>query len=114
MSAPRKPHTHHMLIGDGGYLSRKLFAFLLTDFLLVAFAVIASHYPAIIVMFSEYAASVIAVFALYLGGNIGGKFAIGKVLGADNAMEVTSNKEPLKATPAAAQPPPQTPATPGA
>jgi hypothetical protein len=110
----RKPHSHHMLIGDGGYLSRKLFAFLLTNLLLAGFVGVASHYPALIVMFGEYATAIITVFTLYLGGNIGGKVAIGKVLGADNAMQVTSNKDMLKEGPEQAVVPPQgPPATPG-
>lgn len=76
----KTPHLHDLLLGDGGYKSRKLAAFLFSVWFLFIGALMAGYWHSFSPLFAEYSGALVALFIAYLGGNVGGKWAIGKAV----------------------------------
>jgi hypothetical protein len=76
-------------VKDGGYFSRK-FTFGVGATLLIVFValVAAKWVPAMIPMYDAMVGGIIALYGLFLGGNISGKHVIGKAnVAAKKAVE---------------------------
>lgn len=70
-----KPDTDYYRKVDGGAKSRKLWFSLYTSSLIVLSGYVCSILPAMVPLFDTMVGGLVGVLALYLGGNVGARFA---------------------------------------
>lgn len=79
-----------------GFNSRKFVAFIGTSLLVLVGAVLAAAWDKFAPQFGTFCEAIVVVLSLYLGGNIGAKFALrgklGGLVGAGTRMTETNTK----------------------